>query len=305
MAGTLVKGDLFPRSLSKDLLQRVKGKSSLAKLSTAEPLEFNGTDIFQFSLDKEVDIVAEGGQKSSGGATIEPVSMVPIKFEYSMRVSDEFMRASAEAKIPYLQRFNEAFAKKLARGMDIAAMHGYNPRTASASLVVGSNSFDGKVTNTVTQAASDNNPNKNVEDAIALVHGAEYDVNGMAMAPAFRSQLAELTRTDGTPLFPELGWGAQPDVIRGLAVDTNSTVSFLKTGETDPADLAIVGDFQNMFRWGMASDIIFKVIETGNPDNDEVLGDLASRNQVLLRAEAYLGWAILDKAAFARILPNA
>lgn len=305
MAGTLAKGDLFPRALAKDLLQMVKGKSSLAKLSGAEPLEFNGTDIFEFSLDKEVDIVAEGGQKGVGGGTITPVSMVPIKFEYSMRVNDEFVRASTEAKLPYLKRFTEAFSKKLARGMDIAAFHGYNPRTAAASAVVGSNSFDGKVTNTVTQLASNNSANKNVEDAIALVHAAEYDVNGMAMAPAFRSELAAQTRQDGTPLFPELGWGAQPDVIRGLAVDTNSTVSFLKTGETDPVDLAVVGDFQNMFRWGMASDIIFKVIESGNPDNDQTLGDLASRNQVLLRAEAYLGWAILDKAAFARILPNA
>ena len=41
------------------------------------------------------------------------------------------------------------------------------------------------------------------------------------------------------------------------------------------------------------------VIEYGDPDNTGV--DLKGHNQVYLRAEAYLGWAIFDAASFAKV----
>lgn len=57
------KGSLFDPSLVKDLISKVKGKSSLAKLSAQTPIPFNGLKEFVFSMDNEVDIVAEGGKK--------------------------------------------------------------------------------------------------------------------------------------------------------------------------------------------------------------------------------------------------
>ena len=61
---------------------------------------------------------------------------------------------------------------------------------------------------------------------------------------------------------------------------------------------AIVGDFQNAFRWGYAENIPLEIIQYGNPDG---LGDLKQTNQIVLRAEAYIGWGILDAASFAII----
>ena len=43
----------------------------------------------------------------------------------------------------------------------------------------------------------------------------------------------------------------------------------------------------------------FEVIEYGDPDNAG--SDLKGHNQVYLRAEAYIGWAVLDGNAFAKI----
>lgn len=289
---------LFPKDLTGEMINLVRGKSSLARLSNSEPVSFTGNQEFTFTLDKEIDIVAENGAKSAGGGTITPVTITPIKFEYSMRVSDEFVTASEEKRLPYLRQFRDGFARKLARGMDIAAFHGVNPRTGAASTVVGTNHFDSQVTQTVTYNAS--NPNANVEGAVALVTGNEHEVTGFAMSPAFRAALAAQTKQNGEPMFPELGWGGAPETIKGLTVDANSTVSF----GTTPADHGIVGNFRDFFRWGFAEDIRFKVIEAGNPDNDATLGDLAGRNQVLLRAEAFVGWAILVPTAFARIIPG-
>lgn len=289
---------LFPKDLTGEMINLVRGKSSLARLSNSEPVSFVGNQEFTFTLDKEIDIVAENGAKSAGGGTITPVTITPIKFEYSMRVSDEFVTASEEKRLPYLRQFRDGFARKLARGMDIAAFHGVNPRTGAASTVVGTNHFDSRVTQTVTYNAS--NPNANVEAAVALVTGNEHEVTGFAMSPAFRAALAAQTKQNGEPMFPELGWGGAPETIKGLTVDANSTVSF----GTTPVDHGIVGNFRDFFRWGFAEDIRFKVIEAGNPDNDATLGDLAGRNQVLLRAEAFVGWAILVPTAFARIIPG-
>ena len=85
------KGNLFDPVLVTDLMTKVKGTSSLAKLAAQKPIPFNGLKEFIFTLDKEIDIVAENGAKSEGGATITPTMVVPIKFEYGARFSDEFL----------------------------------------------------------------------------------------------------------------------------------------------------------------------------------------------------------------------
>ena len=61
---------------------------------------------------------------------------------------------------------------------------------------------------------------------------------------------------------------------------------------------AYVGDFENAFKWGYAEQVPLEIIRYGDPDGQ---GDLKRYNQVLLRAEAFIGWGILDPTAFSRI----
>ena len=298
MANVLSRGSIFPKELTGEMFNLVRGKSSLAKLSGAEPIAFDGETIFTFSLDKEIDIVAENGPKSNGGGTMGTKSIVPIKVEYGMRVSDEFKYAAEEKQIQYLRAFADGFAKKLARGIDIMAFHGVNPRTGTAATnTIGNMHFDAQVSQTVNFAAA--TANDNIEAAIALVEGNEHEVTGMAMAPAMRTALSQLKKgtNSNEALFPELAWGANPGVINGLPVDTNSTVS-----ANTSADRAILGNFRDFFKWGYAKNIPLEVIEYGNPDNDAEAGDLKGHNQIYLRCEAYIGWGILVPEAFARVI---
>lgn len=287
----LSKGALFPATVVSTMFDAVKGKSSLAALSEATPVAFNGNQQFVFSLDNEVSIVGENGKKVHGGATVTPVTIVPVKFEYGARVSDEFMHASEEAKLDTLTQFAEGFAKKLARGLDIAAMHGINPYDSAASSVVGTNNFDSQITNVVTYGTG--TADEDIESAIALVEAGEYDTNGAALSPTIRAALAGLKTSGGAKVYPELAWGSQPGTVNGLPISVNSTVA-----KGTPGDKAILGDF-SAFKWGYAKEVPLKVIEYGDPDNTGV--DLAGSNQVYLRAEAYIGWGILDKNAFALI----
>lgn len=285
---------LFDPIVVTDLFNKVKGHSSLARLCGTTPVSFNGNKQFEFSMDKEVDIVGESAPKSEGGITLAPKVIVPVKFEYGARVSDEFMIATDEEKIEILKAFNEGFAKKVARGIDIAAFHGLNPRTGTASSVVGDNHFDHEVSQTVTFAAA--SADDNVEAAIALLDAAEEEATGMAMASDMRSALAALKAPNGGKLYPELAWGNNPGSVNGLPVDVNNTVKF----GSGTKDVAVIGDFANAFKWGFAKEIPLRVIEYGDPDNTG--SDLAGHNQVYLRAEAYVGWAVLNGAAFARIV---
>lgn len=295
MSDILSKGNLFPEELIPEFIKQTRGASALAKLCAAQPIPFNGSKEFTFSLDKEVDIVAENGAKGKGGATITPVTIVPIKIEYGCRISDEFIYASEEARLDYMSAFADGFAKKAAKGLDLMAFHGINPRTAAASGVIGGNHFDGKVTQVVTIAGGDK-PDTNIEAAIALVQGTENEVNGMVMAPLFKGELAKQTTADGAKLYPQLAWGNNPGTLNGLRVETTSNLS-----ANSSVDRALVGDFANTFRWGYAKEIPIEVIKYGNPDNDETLGDLKGHNQVYLRGEMYIGWGILDPSAFAII----
>lgn len=293
MADVISKGTLFPEELIPELIQQTVGASALAKLCAAKPIPFNGQKEFTFTLDKEIDVVAENGAKTKGGATVAPVTIVPVKVEYGARVSDEFLYAAEDARLDILTSFAEGFARKVARGLDLMAFHGVNPRTGSASSVIGTNHFDSKVTQTVTIQGEDK-PDDNIEAAVALVQGSEREVNGLVLAPVFKSELAKQKTADGAKLYPQLAWGSNPGEINGLRVESNTTLS-----ANSSQDRALVGDFINAFRWGYAKEIPVEVIKYGNPDNDQTLGDLKGHNQVYLRAEAYIGWGILDPSAFA------
>lgn len=288
----LSKGNLFDPTLVKDLVNKVKGKSSLAVLSGQIPIPFNGSKEFVFTMDSEIDIVAENAAKSEGGVSIDPVTIVPIKVEYGARVSDEFLFVAEEEQISILKSFNDGFANKVARGLDLMAMHGVNPRTSTASEVIGTNHFDSKVTQTVDY--SDTDPEANIEAAVAVVQGSDGDVTGLAMSPIFSGALAAL-KVNGIKQYPDLAWGSNPGMINGLKVDINKTVS-----DSTVKDRAILGDFENMFRWGYAKEVPLEIIKYGDPDNSGK--DLKGYNQVYLRAEVYLGWGILDSASFVRIV---
>lgn len=290
---TTSRGNLFEPEIVTDLINKVTGKSSLAILSKQVPIPFNGQKEFTFTMDSEIDVVAENGKKTHGGFSIEPLTIVPIKVEYGARVSDEFLYATDEEKINILKSFNDGYAKKLARGIDLMAFHGINPRSGAASDVIGNNHFDSKVTQTVT--FDEVNPDANIESAVATIQGAGGTITGMAMDPQFSAKLAAM-RTGGDTnirLFPELAWGANPGSINGLQTDINNTVSAGKE------DRAIVGDFANMFKWGYAKQIPLEVIKYGDPDNSGK--DLKGYNQVYLRSETYLGWGIMDASSFAII----
>lgn len=293
MATRTAAGANFPTELANEMFLNVQGHSTLAKLSAQKPIPFNGETIFTFSGVGEASIVGEGGNKPAGNATIAPKTIRPLKFVYQHRVSNEFIY-NAESKLPYLKSFAEAFARVIARGLDIAAMHGINPADLADASFKATNSFDGLVTgNTVTYVAA--SVDANIDAAVQMVLADGCAVNGIAMSPTAGTAMAAL-KVNGVPQYPEFRFGQNPESFYGMGSDVNGTVSVTGSASGAQTDHVIVGDFQNAFRWGYAKNIPLEVIEYGDPDG---LGDLKRTNEVVLRAEAFIGWGILDANSFA------
>lgn len=293
---SLKAGTLFKPELVKELISKVQGKSVLAKLSAQTPIPFNGTEQFIFNLEGNAQIVGEGAQKGAGKATLTSKVIKPIKFVYQARITDEFKYASEEKQIQYLQSFSDGFAKKIAEAFDIAALHGLEPKSMSDASFRATNSFDGQITaNVVTYAEA--TFDDNIDAAVQQVTAKGGEVTGIALSPVGGQALAKIKDTNKNPLYPEFRFGQNPNSFYGMASDINKNLTV--TGGTAETDHAIVGDFQNMFKWGYAENIPLEIIEYGDPDGAG--RDLKAYNEICLRAEAFIGWGILDTDAFARV----
>lgn len=296
---SLAKSTLFPAQLATEIFSKVTGHSSLAKLSAAEPIPFNGKDFFTFDFSNKVSIVGEGAAKPAGDAVVTAVPVRPVKVVYQGRVNDEFMYAAEEARIEILRQWAEDMPKQMGYALDVMAMHGVNPATGSASDIIGNNHFDYAIpsANKVVLGHDSTDIGANIEEAIGKVEDAELAVNGIVMAPAARAAMAQLTQNSGERKYPDFAFGAFPTNLGNGKLDVNATVS-----TNSSKDRVIVGDFANAFKWGFAKNLPIEVIEYGNPDGGTY--DLKQANQVLLRTEAYIGWAILNPASFAKVYVN-
>lgn len=290
MATITKSTNLFPAELVSEVFSKTKGHSSLAKLSGQTPIPFSGNTQMVFAMDGEASIVGEGEQKPAGDASFNPVTITPVKFVYQHRLTDEFTKMSEEQQLPYLDAFVDGFAAKIARALDISAFHGVNPATKTAVSSLSTKNFDMTTIATVTTTAG--KEDEDIDTAVQAITGEDGVVTGIAMAPAFSAALSKI-KVNGVVQYPEFRFGQNPEAFYGMASDVNNTVSFGTS-----KDLAIVGDFQNAFKWGYSENVPCEIIEYGDPDGQ---GDLKRTNQIVLRAEAYIGWGILDTASFKKI----
>ena len=285
----------YPEELIPELMSKVVGHSTLAKLSNQTPIPFSGTEQFIFNLEGIAQIVGEGEQKLAGQAAVAPRIIKPLKFVYQARISNEFMFASDEKKVEYYSRFADGFSKIIAKSFDIAAIHGLEPKSMTDASFKATNSFDGLVTGNVITFKS-GTIETDLETAVQTVIANDADVTGIALSPTAGQALAKV-EVNGVKQFPEFRFGQNPDSFFGMSTDINKTL--VAPGGTAKVDHAIVGDFQNMFKWGYAENIPMEIIEYGDPDGTGRA--LKAYNEVCLRAEAFIGWGILDTKSFARI----
>lgn len=288
-------GTLFKPEVVKELISKVQGKSVLAKLSAQTPIPFNGVEQFIFNLEGNAQIVGEGEQKLGNKAKITSKVIKPLKFVYQARITDEFKNASEEKRMNFLSAYMDGFAKKIAEAFDLAALHGLEPKSMTDATFRATNSFDGVINGSIV-TYDETKIDENLESAVQQVTARGCEVNGIALSPAAGQALAKV-KVNGVVQYPEFRFGQNPDSFYGMKSDINKNLTV--TGGSAETDHAIVGDFQNRFKWGYSENIPMEIIEYGDPDGAG--RDLKAYNEICLRAEAFIGWGILDEDAFARV----
>ena len=291
----LQTGTLFKPELVKELFSKVQGKSVLAKLANQSPIPFNGTEQFVFNLEGNAQIVGEGQLKGAGKALLESKVIKPLKFVYQARISNEFMKATEEKQIEYMTAFADGFAKKIAEAFDIAALHGLEPKTLTEATFKPTNSFDGLITDNIV-TYEEGKIDDNIDTAVQQVVLKGGEVTGVALSPVAGQALAKV-KVNGVAQYPEFRFGQNPDSFYGMKSDVNKNLTI--ASENAEKNHAIVGDFENRFKWGYADNVPLEIIQYGDPDGTG--RDLKAYNEICLRAEAFIGWGILDTAAFARV----
>lgn len=294
-SNALQTGTLFKPELVKELFSKVQGKSVLAKLANQSPIPFNGTEQFVFNLEGNAQIVGEGQLKGAGKALLESKVIKPLKFVYQARISNEFMKATEEKQIEYMTAFADGFAKKIAEAFDIAALHGLEPKTLTAATFKPTNSFDGLITDNIV-TYEEGKIDDNIDTAVQQVVLKGGEVTGVALSPVAGQALAKV-KVNGVAQYPEFRFGQNPDSFYGMKSDVNKNLTI--ASENAEKNHAIVGDFENRFKWGYADIVPLEIIQYGDPDGTG--RDLKAYNEICLRAEAFIGWGILDTAAFARV----
>lgn len=269
----------------------------LPRLAAADPeLMVGSTDIFTFTGTPKAELVGEGGQKSSMDGTPSKVVAKTYKVQLTYRYSDEVKYADEEYQLGLIEALAGNIMKGLSRAVDAIAIYGINPATGTVSDSVAN--YLMKASNGVTQVVATDNANADVNSLASALQDNGYSATGIALDPAFAGKLARTTTQSGTPLYPELGLGFNFDSFQGLnaaASDTVSAKNEIAVKANTKRAQAIMGDF-SAFKWGIARNVPLHLIEYGDPDG---AGDLQRMNQIAIRAEAYIGFAIMDGKAFA------
>lgn len=282
----------------KGIWQKNIKSGIIANLTPSDPeLKTGSTDIFTFTGTPKAELVGEGGNKSSADGTPNKVTARTHKIQLTYRYSDEVLHASEDYQLDLIEKLGGNIATAISRALDLMAIHGINPATGEVSSSIAN--YIMKANNGVARATD-------LNEAAGALQAAGYSATGIAFDPAYAGKLARLTVSSDnhTPLYPELGFGFGFNSFRGLNAQASDTVSGrneIAYTQGDDMPSAIMGDW-NAFHWAISKSIPLHVISYGDPDGN---GDLQRTNEIAIRAEAYISFAILDGEAFAVVTDDA
>ena len=285
MANVLLPNGALPREVSDGVWKKAGDKSVVAGLAQSQPLVFGDNQFMVFTKSPSAEVVAEGAQKSDGGATVDVKNASPIKVHVGQAFSTEFVMANPAG---VLDTLGEELAGAIARQIDLVVLHGRNAKTGAA---LAGREYLNQTTNRVELAASGDSALWAAGD---LVLAGRYATNGVALDPRLVGKIANERDGSGRRLYDNIGIGGQIDNFAGLNAASSFTVGGDVDGSADTKVRAFVGDWSAL-KWGYMADIKLEKIEYGDPFGT---GDLKRNNMVGFRAEAFFGYAIMDKAAF-------
>ena len=289
MAALTTSSLTLPTQIVDGIVEKTKTNGTIAALSGQEPMRFGDVTIVTFDDELTAEFVEQSGAKSADDAAPGSVVATPHKAVVNFRTSDEFLVADEDYQLGILDKFEEKCARALSRGLDLGAYYRLNPRTGTA-VATWTNYLNTTTNRVETTATSE--ADLDFESAAGLVIAGGYSPTGVAIDPSYAWTLSTARYSDGRKKYPELGLGVNVSGFEGLRASVSSTVSGkpVDGAAADNKVRAIVGNYEQGFRWGVQKTFPFRMLEFGDPDNTG--RDLAGHNEVLFRAEVIFAWYV-------------
>src|SRR5690625_7993594 len=98
---SLKSGDLFPENVVSDIFNKVKGHSTLARLSNQQAIPLAGEKEFIFNLEGNAQIVGEGEKKKDDKAVMDSRVNKPVKIVYQPRMTTQYKYVALECQKQY------------------------------------------------------------------------------------------------------------------------------------------------------------------------------------------------------------
>lgn len=277
-------------------VKNIRGGVLSALAPEAPDIKVGSTDHFTFTATPAAELVGESQNKSSNDGTPTKVTAKTYKVQVTYRFSNEVQWEDEDYQTGLVDGLVANIAVALNRALDLIAIHGVNPKTGDVSNQV--SEYFTRSGNGVHRVTATSDADADLEEAAGDLQGAGYTATGIGFDTAFAGQVARMRDGEGRKLHPEMGLGFNVTSYEGLQAASSDTVSGRQELDAEDATLkAIMGDFR-AFKWGVAREIPLELIEYGDPDGN---GDLKRTNEVAIRAESVLGFAIFDPAAFALV----
>jgi hypothetical protein len=292
---TLTSGFIeLPTQKLNAWLGKVKGGSTVAALSTPEPMKFGKGQAFVFDIG-EAEYVGEGQDKGPSTITKTSQTVDPFKFHKTIRMNQEVLWADEDYQLGVVDDILEQIQPALSRALDFGVIHGINPTGGAAVAAMTQKLVS--TTNAIVRAGGDK-PYATLDAADALVLADGFVPSDIALDPAFASAFSSLRGTGSEQkLYPNFRLSTDVSELDGHRASVSRTVGAAGVAATPSNLLGIVGDF-DAIRWGIQKQIGLELIQYGDPDGG---GDLKRKNQVAFRAEVVYGWGIADLNAFAKV----
>lgn len=304
-----VPDELFPKTITSDLLTKAQEQSLVLRLGQQIPVSFGETVIPVQTKRPEVGQVGtgktnaqrEGGTKPLTGVAWDSKSMQPIKLAGIITVSEEFARTNPQGFYSKLQS-DLAFA--IGRGLDLAVFHGKQPLTGGALAGIDASDVLNNTTNVVnTDTVTTNNLYDELITAYDMV-AADHDFTGWAADTRFRSRLIrEGAERDvnGNLVNPAgINFTSQVGNILGFPVQYGKGVVGDLGAATATSTKIIGGDFSQLM-WGFADNIRYKVSDQATLTDGVNTVSMWQTNQVAILVEVTFGWIVADLDAFVKI----
>lgn len=271
---------IWQKSVQGGVISRLTG-------STPE-IKVGNTDFFTFTGTPKAELVGESMAKGNTGEAPTKATAKTYKVHVTHRVSEEVLFADEDYQLGLMDTLVGRVGSALSRAVDLVAFHGINPKTGLVGsvdqYVLKSGNKVKKIDATV---AGDD-----LELALKDLALAGYVPSGVAADPVFAVELSTERDNNGVLKYPNIN--ITGGNAAGLTFEVGDTVSARHEVTAGTGVQAIVGDWKNAFKWGVARNIGLRTYTSGDPDGN---GDLARYNEILIRAEAIFGFVFFDEGA--------